>query len=294
MTSLIRQIGILTFSSSDIDTVANDLQQTIGLRRRACGDNTVQLSSNARECEINYVTAKETGVVSIGLEATDAAAVDEIMQRLRSEDLEVVRDDSTVPGVERSVTFRTGFGPVFEVHTPVARINGQLHRYNPCRIARLDHCTTRTNDPQGFHDLVTRMLGLRLSDRTENFSNAWYRGADGYHHLLAAGIGSGLHHYGFAARSVIDIADLADTLAAKGRRLLWGPGRHGAGNNIFSYYRDPLGCIVEVSTSMEHIDVDDFREPGIWSDNDKQDLMDLWGSTAPDGFGTKTLPYVVN
>ncbi|MGV2181469.1 VOC family protein [Rhizobium rhizogenes] len=293
MTSLIRQLGVLTFSSANIDAVANDLRQTIGLERRSGSDDTAQLSSNARSCEINYVEGQEDGVVSIGFEAVDSAAVDEIIRRVRSENLDVVRDTPRLSDIEKSITFRTGLGPIFEVHSPVTRQRHRAHHYNPCRIERLDHCTTRTDDPQSFHDLVTRLMGLRLSDRTENFSNAWYRGADGYHHLLSAGIGSGLHHYGFAARSVIDMADLADMLAAKGKRLLWGLGRHGAGNNIFSYYRDPLGCIVEVSTSMERIDTDDLREPGIWSNADKQDLMDLWGSTAPDGFAAKTIPFVV-
>ncbi|KAA3506449.1 hypothetical protein G6L63_00365 [Agrobacterium vitis] len=38
--------------------------------------------------------------------------------------------------------------------------------------------------------------------------------------------------------------------------MAWGPGRHGAGENIFTYYADPHGCIVENSVQMAHIDND--------------------------------------
>lgn len=293
MTSLIRQIGVLTFSAPDPGAAAADLRHALGLRPKSGNADVVQVSSNSRRCEVAYIRGEEAGVVSVGLEAADAAAVDEALRRVQSEKLEVLRDKPRLDGVERSFTFRTPFGPVFEVHTPVPREEGPLYRYNPARLARLDHCTMRASDPQGFHDLVTKILGLRLSDRTENFSNAWYRAGDGYHHALSAGVGSGLHHYGFAARSIVDVADIADGLASEGRRLLWGLGRHGPGNNIFSYYRDPLGCIVEVSTSMERVDADELRPPGIWSEAQKQELMDLWGSKAPEGFAAKTTPFLL-
>lgn len=292
MTSLIRQIGVLTFSTPDTDAAVADLRESLGLQLLSIDPDFAQLSSNSRSCELAFVKGGETGVVSVGLEAANAAAVEEALRRVTSENFEVMRDTPRLPELERAFTFRTPFGPVFEVHTPVRRKAGPLHHHNPARLTRLDHCTMRTSDPQGFHDLVTKVLGMRLSDRTESFSNAWYRAGDGYHHTLSAGVGSGLHHYGFAARSVMDLADFADALAAKGRHLLWGLGRHGPGNNIFSYYRDVHGCIVEISTSMERVDVEDLRQPGIWTDAQRQDLMDLWGSTVPEGFAAKTTPFL--
>lgn len=293
MTTLIRQIGVLTFATPDPEAAAADLGQVLGLRLTSSDPNLSELTSNGRSCEVAYLPGEETGVVSVGLEAVDTSAVDEALRRVVSENLEVLRDVPRLPGVERSFTFCTPFGPIFEVHTPVPRAEVPLYHYNPPRLTRFDHCTLRSSDPQGFHDLVTKLLGLRLSDRTENFSNAWYRAGDGYHHALSAGTGSGLHHYGFAARSIMDVADIADRLASEGRRLLWGLGRHGPGNNIFSYYRDVLGAIVEVSASMERVDVDELRPPGIWTEAQKQELMDLWGSRAPEGFAAKTTPFLL-
>ena len=84
---------------------------------------------------------------------------------------------------------------------------------------------------------------------------------------------------------------VADTLVAKDRTLLWGIGHHGPGNNIFSYYVDPNGCVVETSFGMERIDDDLTRQPGVWdADYDKR-VLDLWGSKPPPTYAAMLTPF---
>ena len=62
---------------------------------------------------------------------------------------------------------------------------------------------------------------------------------------------------------------------AKGRRLIWGPVRHGAGHNIAAYYVEPNGTVVELYTDLEQIhDVD--RPPIEW-DQDDRTWFNRWG-----------------
>lgn len=106
---------------------------------------------------------------------------------------------------------------------------------------------------------------MKLSDRTADDGFRWYRGADGYHHTIAMGPGaSALHHYAFDLHCLEDLARIADNLALKSQSLVWGPGRHGAGGNIFTYYADPHGCLVENSIEMERIGNDASYEPRAW------------------------------
>jgi catechol 2,3-dioxygenase-like lactoylglutathione lyase family enzyme len=205
--------------------------------------------------------------------------------------MEILADHSSVPDVARAVRFRTPFGPIFEAHTPVPR-DGKTNRSWPdCRARRLDHINLRVSDPRGFHDFLTGTLEMRLSDRTSDYGRAWYRTADGFHHTIAAGVGTGFHHFGFDAPSVQDLISVADKLHSRGRTLLWGIGRHGPGDNIFTYYAEPNGCVVETSFGMERIDRDDLREPGVWSAEYDNSVLDLWGSKVPEAYAKAITPF---
>jgi catechol-2,3-dioxygenase len=91
---------------------------------------------------------------------------------------------------------------------------------------------------------------------------------------------SSLHHYAFDLHSMQDLALIADNLTLKGRALAWGPGRHGAGGNIFTYYADPHGCIVENSVEMDRIDADATYEARAWdiSEGLAGRWINLWGT----------------
>lgn len=292
MTSLIRQMGYVVVATPHVAAAESDIADILGLHTTVRDEKFVLMSSNTRQCDVAYMPAPAPGIRAVGLEAMDVATVDEVLRRAKSENLAILSDRPSISGIERAVRFRTPFGPIFEVHTPSPRNAGAVRERPPIRAKRLDHVNLRVNDPRGFHDLLTTMLGMRLSDRTEDFSRAWYRGADGFHHTVAAGVGEGLHHYGFDAHSVLDLVGVGDTLVSKGRTLLWGIGHHGPGDNIFSYYIDPNGCVVETSFGMERIDNDALREAGVWdSDYDKR-VLDLWGSKPPANYAGQLTPFV--
>ena len=293
MTHLIRQMGYVAIATPDPDGSARDLADMTGVRITHRGPDAVYVSSNARFCDVAYLQDARSGVRAVGLEAMDEHAVDEIYLRAKSDGMAILGDTPLLSRVKRAVRFATPFGPVIEVHTPIERESITPSASNSARVRRLEHVNLRASDPKGFHDLVTSMLGLKLSDRTTNFERAWYRCADGYHHTVACGPGSGIHHYAFDAHGLYDLAAVADALVAKGRRLLWGIGRHGPGNNLFSYYVDPNGCVVEVSFGLERIDNDDLHEPGNWEFNSSSNVLDRWGSQPPDSYGKALTPFVI-
>lgn len=292
MKHLIRQMGYVVIAVPDPERSARDLSDITGVRITHRAADAVFVSSNARFCDVAYVKGDAHGIRAVGLEAMDEAAVDEVTRRARSEGLDILSDIPSLPRVKRAVRFATPFGPIFEVHTPVERLSIAPAALNGKRVRRLEHVNLRATDPRGFHDLVTRLLGMKLSDRTTQYERAWYRAADGFHHTFAAGPGNGLHHYAFDAHGFGDLAGTADALVEKGRSLLWGLGRHGPGNNLFSYYLDPDGCVVEVSFGLERIDNDDLYEPGNWPFDSASNVLDRWGSKPPEAYGRAITPFV--
>lgn len=293
MDHLIRQMGYVVISTPDPDESARDLAEIVGLKVTERSDASVFMSANDRRCEVVYKLGEKAGVVVIGLEAMDAASVDEVTRRAIADGLVIIDDKPAIDGVERAVRFATPFGPVFEVHTPVARNQPRRHIGTGGRPKRLEHVNLRVTDTRGFRDLALGTLGMKLSDRTTNDELSWYRAWDGYHHTLAVGQGNCLHHYAFDAHAIEDLIQIADSLVIKERTLLWGPGRHGAGDNIFTYYRDPNGCAVETSVGLARIENDLLYEARVWGLEPESGVRNLWQlSPPPAAFGEAGIPYL--
>jgi hypothetical protein len=65
-------------------------------------------------------------------------------------------------------------------------------------------------------------------------------------------------------------------LLRSGVEKIWGPGRHLAGNNTFSYFLDPHGNTMEYTTELERVDEDNWH-PHLY-DFSQPDVADQWGT----------------
>lgn len=281
MSYLIRQMGHVIISSPDPKAAAQNLSDVVGLRITEEDGDTVYLSSNNRHHEVTYV--KGAGeAVALGLEAVSAEAVDEIASRAKSDGLTILDDKPIGKHYDRAVTLVAPGGAIFEIHTPIAR--NQASRYiggGGPRPKRLEHINSFSEDTAAYGEFCEEVLGMKLSDKTSDDGLRWYRAQDGFHHTIAMGTGpTALHHYAFDHHSLEDLARIADNLATKDDAMVWGPGRHGAGSNLYTYYADPHGCLVENSIEMAHIDNDTVYEPRTWDITEGLEgrWLNLWGT----------------
>ena len=54
---------------------------------------------------------------------------------------------------------------------------------------------------------------------------------------------------------------------------IWGIGRHGPGNNLFSYYEDPAGNLFEIYAELEQVPDDEApSEVRFWGPEHKGDI----------------------
>ena len=119
---------------------------------------------------------------------------------------------------------------------------------------------------------------------TTGYEIVWMRAADNRHHTVAVVKGrSGLHHFSWEFSSFDDFKRLGDTLDADDRTLIWGPGRHGAGDNLFAYYFDTAGFMVECIAEMEVLHEENVQprvsDPGENLSNIK--VVNRWGALPP-------------
>ena len=68
--------------------------------------------------------------------------------------------------------------------------------------------------------------------------------------------------------------------------LAWGVGRHGPGDNVFAYFIDPFGIVIEYTAEVEQVGDDHVaRGPSHWTWPPGR--TDQWGIAPPKPEATK-------
>ncbi len=122
-------------------------------------------------------------------------------------------------------------------------------------------------------------LGFQVSDRT-HIGMSFLRCNTDHHSiaLLKSKNGrTGLQHVAYDIGTVDDVMREFARLRAVGLECIWGVGRHGPGNNVFSYYTDPVGNVIEYYGDMEVVqesDAAEVLEARFWG---PQHRGDIWG-----------------
>jgi hypothetical protein len=94
-----------------------------------------------------------------------------------------------------------------------------------------------------------------------------------------------LNHVAYDVPSVDSMMRGIQRLRDQGTNIAWGPGRHTAGNNTFSYFVTPNGFAVEYTADLET--VDDEHHVATVHTPTKQ-IMDQWGIGTG---GPHTMPH---
>ncbi len=150
---------------------------------------------------------------------------------------------------------------------------------------RLSHILMFTPDVDRAVAFYTRILGLRVSDRSGDLI-AFLHGVHGCDHHLMAFVksdGPGLHHLSWDVPSLAAIGLGAMAMADKGFSHGWGLGRHVLGSNYFHYVRDPFGSWCEFSADIDYVPADVDWEAGSHA---PEDSFYLWGPVPPPDFVT--------
>ena len=100
------------------------------------------------------------------------------------------------------------------------------------------------------------------------------------HHSIAVAMGPhhSLHHLSFEMRGIEEWMRGAGKILRSGARMIWGPGRHNAGDNTFAYFLDPAGNTIEYTTELSTVDDDSWVAHK--HDISHLSTQDQWGTAA--------------
>ena len=227
---------------------------------------------------------KRQDLIAFG--AASIAAVDTLAGRLTAGGVRLVHQPRPLdtPGGGYGVRFFDGDGRVVEVSAGVAaREHRKIEAREPIPV-RLSHVVVNSPAPEATVEWYVKHLDFRLSDTlwlppTGNFM--WFLRCNRQHHSFAVSRGPhvALHHASFEMRGIDEYMRGSGRMLRAGVEKVWGPGRHHAGDNTFSYFLDKAGNTVEYTTELELVD-EDLWHPSV-HDLTSPQLMDQWGTANP-------------
>jgi len=160
---------------------------------------------------------------------------------------------------------------------------------------KIGHVATRATDVARVREFYSSNLGFRFADSIGDRFLFMRCNAD--HHslnFLQAERPASIHHIAFQLQNWDHVRVAVNHLVASGIQLIWGPGRHGPGHNIFTYHYDPDGNIIELFADLDTMTDEDsgyydwrpwhegVQRPRRWDPDTTP--PNLWGPRGPEGF----------
>lgn len=227
---------------------------------------------------------KRVDLVSFGAE--DPAAVDALAEQLGGAGVTLINEPGALqtPGGGYGFRFFDLEGRTLEVSADVdARVHRKIEEKEDIPV-RISHVVLNSPDPEKMLAWYEKHLGFRLSDTLNHprIGDIFYflRCSPQHHSMaIARGPHPSLQHVSFELRGIDEYMRGSGRLMRAGWEKVWGPGRHRAGDNTFTYFIDPNGNTMEYTTELETID-EDVWHPHIY-DVYEPETSDVWGTANP-------------
>jgi catechol 2,3-dioxygenase-like lactoylglutathione lyase family enzyme len=149
-------------------------------------------------------------------------------------------------------------------------------RQNLLQPYGIQHIALNTTHLETMVEFYTEALGFDISDWLLR-ECAWLRCNNNHHTIIFMQGNPGINHIGYTIADGPELLRWADHLGRQQVPILWGPGRHGAGNDLFLQVADAEGIHIELSAeSQQFYDQDVTTPPRLW--HTRASAFNLWGA----------------
>jgi len=270
----IRHIG---YGVADFDAERAFYRDTWGLIEVAEQDGMVYFAAAGHDepFVVRLRPAEEKRVDVIALAADTRGDVEDLHQKVIAAGCQVIFAPKTLEGFGGGYGFRffSPDGLPFEVSSDVAKgPRRDLQRWEGIP-AEISHIVLHSPNHKAATQFFIDVLGFRLTDWLGDFMS--FLRCNEWHHRIAILQGPPcLNHVAYEMHSVDDMMRGISRLKSENVDLIWGPGRHTAGNNTFSYFCTPNGFAVEYTAELERVN-DDTWQAQVHVPS--AGVMDQWG-----------------
>ncbi|GCD89968.1 VOC family protein [Nocardioides sp. LS1] len=285
---LITHLRHVDLAVPDYDKQLEFYTSTWGLSAETTDDGIAFLAAEGSpeqySVRLRKDTEKRLDLISFG--AASAADVDAMAERLGTAGVQLVTEPGALqtPGGGYGFRFFDVDGRTVEVSSDVEVRQHRKIEEGESIPVKLSHVVINSPNPEATVAFYEKHLSFALSDTLMSPHMGevmWFMRTNRYHHSLAVARGPhvSLHHASFEMRGIDEYMRGTGRLLRAGVEKVWGPGRHMAGNNTFSYFLDPHGNTVEYTTELEELDEDTWH-PHIY-DFSNPEVTDQWGTANP-------------
>ena len=234
----------------DLDAAVEFQRDILGMVETERAAGASYLTCNERHHELLLIEdSLRRGYDHIGLEVPDAQTLELAKRRVTDAGGGLLGDIyDGEPGIDRALRVQSPGGHVFKLFCGMETD----HVLEPGdRPIKFEHASVKVRNPWAFERFLQDGLGFAFSDRMGPLASWWHCDAD--HHGIAVQLAprNELHHYAFTLPDLGAMGRVADRLKRhRDQKLIWGPSRHGPGNNHFMYFNDNDGAVIEVCSEL--------------------------------------------
>lgn len=286
--SRVTEIRYVGYAVADLAAESAFYQDLWGLEPVASDDGMAWFKAPGHDEHhvVRLRAAGESRVDVIALAADSRADVDALCDKVKGSGARIVHEprDLTTPGGGYGFRFFSPDGLQMEISSDVARGPARaLERWDGVPV-KISHIVLHSPDHKALVQWFVDVLGMKVSDWLGDFM--CFLRCNSAHHRLAILPGPPcLNHVAYDMLSVDDMMRGIHRLKVKGKDIQWGPGRHTAGNNTFSYFVTPGGFAVEYTAELEEVDFE-THQPTTYTPAPL--VMDQWGIGVG---GPQTMPH---
>ncbi|CCD84460.1 putative Metapyrocatechase (MPC) (CatO2ase) (Catechol 2,3- dioxygenase) [Bradyrhizobium sp. ORS 285] len=236
-----------------------------GLERVAMADGVVYLRATGSDHHVVALHRSErTELKAVTFRLAEATDFDAVSRN-------AIREGATLIAAPAPNAAPDG-GVIMSLRSPegcVLRfVHGDArHEAKPSRPElpeRLAHVNLNSRDVDRTAAFYEKALGFKLTDRSA--AMAFVRCNSDHHAVVIASAKlDGLNHVAFLMPTWEGVMRGAGRMIDAGYPIAWGVGRHGPGDNVFAYFIDPVGTVIEYTAEVLQVD-DDYvvRGPDHW------------------------------
>ena len=295
MTDTVLRLSHVALLSPDPQRLRAYYEDVIGLTPYDETDSKLFLASGGRGPALELGEGAEPALAHVAFEVREADE-DRLLSVLSQNGVNVHVSTDSEPGIQRIHQILDVEGNTIQLCIMDATRDPAPRGTTGVIPDKLGHVASRTRSTEAMTDFYQSALGFRWSDWMGDFFAFLRCNAD--HHtvnFVNASRPGQLHHFAFELGNGSEILRACDTLNLHGVSLLWGPGRHGIGHNMFIYHPDPDGNVVEFFSDLDRMVSEElgYFEPRAWHEDTPQipkhwvpdpASANRWGPAAPEGF----------
>lgn len=260
----VRKIAHAGYEMPDIEKQLEYYTEILGLCLVERDKDAAYLASTIDHHSVVLRKGDQARCLRIGFEIGLDDDLGAFEKQVQAHGIKTERKTDPEPTISDAVTFEDPKGTIMQVFKR-GEFGGQRFQTKGVVPHKLGHVAFHCTEVRKVTDFYCDVLGFRVSDWMGDFFSFLRCGPD-HHTINLMETGTNRHfHTAFELRDWGHLQTACDYLSLNGYKLLWGPGRHGIGHNLFAYHRAPNGLITELFAELDRMNEElGYFEPRPW------------------------------